>query len=57
MFLLRKEVPYWRDEGLGALLALDFASPNTLEVIAWILAVHMTFPYLSTMLTLTWNAG
>jgi hypothetical protein len=40
--LLKKETLYWRREGLGPLLALDFAYPNTLvkEVIAWILAVH-----------------
>lgn len=58
IFLLGKEVPYWRDEGLGALLALDFASPNTLEVIAWILAVHdlpisiyYAYPYLERRLS------
>jgi hypothetical protein len=50
MSLLRKEVLYRREEGPGTLLALDFASRNTLEVIAWILAVH-DFPYLSTILT------
>ena len=38
--LLRKEVLYRREEVPGALLALDFASRNIVEVIAWILAVH-----------------
>jgi hypothetical protein len=40
--LLRKETLYWRGEGLGDLLALDFASPNSFvnEVTAWILAVR-----------------
>ena len=40
MSLLRKEVFYCREEGLGSLLALEFASTDTLEVTAWILAVR-----------------
>ena len=61
MSLLRKEVPYWREEGLGALLALDFAPPKTLEVITWILAVHnfpisiyYAYPYLERRLSHRW---
>jgi hypothetical protein len=45
MSLIRKETLYRRREGLDALSALDFASPNPLmkEVMAWILMVH-SFP-------------
>ena len=40
MSLLRKEALYRREEGPGTLLALNLASRNTLEVIAWILTVQ-----------------